>query len=420
MSRFRTRIGVAAAALLALTATSCASDKAGGGDAKTGPDGVKYGPGVTDDKITVGMITDLTGPYAALGKSISQGAQLHFEQLNAAGGICGRTVEPLVRDMGYDVQKSVAAYTELESKVAALPHFIGSATVSAVRQRLDAGGPLTLVLAWAPNLLGSKAIQMTGTTYAVDVINGVDFLVKEKGLKSGAKIGHVYVEGEYGEDSLAGSKFAAGKLGLQVVEQKVKATDADMSSQVAVMKEAGVKAVVLSVSPKQTASFVGVALSQGLDVPFIGSNSSFAPQLLDTPVGPALIKNFVVMQASSPLSADLDAMKKLAADYKAKYPDATLDNGVMAGYTTAAITGDALKLACEKKDLSREGIISAHRSQNAWDGGFGGKLDFTDFNQPPSRQTHILRPDKEALGGLKTVQGASVSENAAKYEIKVG
>jgi len=121
MSRFRTRIGVAAAALLALTATSCASDKAGGGDAKTGPDGVKYGPGVTDDKITVGMITDLTGPYAALGKSISQGAQLHFEQLNAAGGICGRTVEPLVRDMGYDVQKSVAAYTELESKVAALP-----------------------------------------------------------------------------------------------------------------------------------------------------------------------------------------------------------------------------------------------------------------------------------------------------------
>jgi len=186
------------------------------------------------------------------------------------------------------------------------------------------------------------------------------------------------------------------------------------------MKSEGVKAIVLSVSPKQTASAVGVAAAQGLNVPFLGSNSSYAPQLLDTPVGPALVKNFVVMQATSPLSADLDVMKKLATDYKAEYPDASLDNGVMAGYATAAITGDALKLACEKKDLTRDGIISAHRSQNAWDGGFGSKMDFTDVSQPPSRDTNILQPDKDSLGGLKTIQEASASENAKKYEIKVG
>jgi len=419
MNGFRLSVGaIGVAAMLALTA--CGSDKSVDGGDSTGADGVKHGPGVTDKTISVGMITDMTGPYAALGKSISQGAQLYFDQVNKDGGICKREVKPEVRDMGYDVQKSVAAYTELEPKVAAFAHFIGSATVGAVQDRIAKDGPLTLVLAWSPQMLGAKQIQMTGTTYAIDVINGVDYAVKEYGLKSGDKIGHIYVEGDYGVDSLAGSTYAAEQHGMSVVEQKVKATDADMTSQIAAMKSAGVKAVVLSVSPKQTASAVGVAAAQGLNVPFLGSNSSFAPQLLDTPVGPALIKNFVVMQASSPLSADLDAMKKLAADYKAKYPDATLDNGVMAGYTTAAITGDALKLACEKKDLSREGIISAHRSQNAWDGGFGSKLDFTDYNQPPSRETHILRPDKDALGGLKTVQGASVSENAQKYEIKLG
>ncbi|WP_106397894.1 ABC transporter substrate-binding protein [Actinocorallia populi] len=419
MNGFRLSAGaLGIAAMLALAA--CGSDKGAGGGDETGADGVKHGPGVSDKTIGVGMITDLTGPYAPLGKSISQGAQLYFEQVNKAGGICGRTVEPQVRDMGYDVQKSVASYTELEPKVAAFAHFIGSATVGAVQDRIAKDGPLTLVLAWSPQMLGAKQIQMTGTTYAIDVINGVDYAVDEHGLKSGDKIGHIYVEGDYGVDSLAGSTFAAGQHGMTVVEQKVKATDADMTSQIAAMKSEGVKAIVLSTSPKQTASAVGVAAAQGMDVPFLGSNSSFAPQLLDTPVGPALTKGFVVMQASSPLSADLETMKKLATDYKAKYPDAVLDNGVMAGYTTAAITGDALKLACGKKDLTREGIISAHRSQNAWDGGFGSKMDFTDVGQPPSRETYILQPDKDSLGGLKTVREASVSENAQKYEIKLG
>ncbi|ROO89166.1 amino acid/amide ABC transporter substrate-binding protein (HAAT family) [Actinocorallia herbida] len=417
MSRFRLRAGVVGAVILALAATSCASDKAVDGEAAVGADGVKHGPGVTDDTITVGMITDLTGPYAPLGKSISQAGRLYFEEVNAAGGICGRKVEPLVRDMSYDVQKTVSAYTELEPKVAALPQFIGSATVASVRDKLEASGPLTLALAWAPSILGAQSIQMTGTTYAVDVVNGVDFLVKERGLKAGDKIGHIYVEGDYGDDSLAGSKYAAEKLGMTVVEQKVKATDADMSSQVSTMEEAGVKAVILSIAPKQTASFVGVAATTGLKVPMLGSNSAFAPQLLATPAGPALLGDFYVLQASSPLSADLPIMKKIIDGYKAKYPQDGLDNGVMAGYTGSMVIGDALKKACENKDLSRAGIISAHRSQKAWDGGFGSTYDFSDPSQPPTRSTFILKPDADALGGLKIHKDRFTADLAASYPV---
>ncbi|GAB2865517.1 ABC transporter substrate-binding protein [Actinocorallia aurea] len=420
MSRFRLRAGVAGLAILALAATSCASGKSVDGADSVGADGVKLGPGVTEDTISLGVITDLTGPYSPLGKSLGQAAQMYFDEVNAAGGICDRKVETLVRDMGYDVQKSVAAYTELEPKVAALPQFIGSATVGAVRDKLAASGPLTLALAWAPSMLGADSIQITGTTYAIDVVNGVDFLVKEKGLKAGDKIGHVYVEGDYGDDSLAGSKYAAEKLGMTVVEQKVKATDADMSSQVSTMEEAGVKAVILSIAPKQTASFAGVAAATGLKVPMLGSNSAFAPALLATPAAPALLGDFYVLQATSPLSADLPIMKKIIENYKAKYPDDALDNGVMAGYTSSIIIADALKLACENKDLSRAGIISAHRSQNAWDGGSGVKYDFTDPSQPPSRATFVLKADKEAVGGLKIFKEGAVSDLASTYPVTAG
>nr|BFE89116.1 hypothetical protein GCM10020093_117170 [Planobispora longispora] len=237
---------------------------------------MKTGPGVTAGTISIGMMTDLTGPYASFGKSLTNAQQLYFEQVNAAGGVCGRKLEAVVRDHGYDVQKAVAAYTEIGPKVVAMAHVVGSPMVNAVKQRIEADKMLTIPQAWATSLLGSEPIQVTATTYDIDMINAVDFLAKEKGVKSGDKIGHLYFEGDYGESALNGSKFAAEKLGLELVEQKIKATDQDMTAQVAAFKKAGVKAVLVSVGPRQTASLVGVSLAGGMDIPFVGSNSAYS------------------------------------------------------------------------------------------------------------------------------------------------
>ncbi|MEU6797147.1 ABC transporter substrate-binding protein [Nonomuraea wenchangensis] len=412
---------VAALVSLALAATACASGKATGGGEQasaTGGDGVKTGPGVTADTITLSLLTDLTGPYASLGKSLTQAQQLYFDQVNQAGGVCGRKIETIVRDHGYDAQKAMASYAEVAPRTAAIPQFIGSPMVTALKDKINADKVLTIPMAWATGLLGSEAIQVTGTTYDVDMINGVDYLVKEKGLKSGDKIGHLYFEGDYGESALAGSTYAAGKLGLTVVEQKIKATDQDMTAQVAAFKKAGVKAVLVSVGPRQAASLVGVALAGGMDVPFMGSNSAYSPQLLDTPAAPALLKDFYYVTAGAPISAPLPAYQKLIADYRAKYAGQPLDSGVAAGWTAAVIVGDALRKACENKDLSRAGIIAAHRSQKAWEAGLGGTpMDFTVYDRPASRSSYIVKPDKDAVGGATLVKEAAVSELAEGYTV---
>ncbi|MFC4530487.1 ABC transporter substrate-binding protein [Sphaerisporangium dianthi] len=415
-------IGTAAAALtaLALAASACASGKATGGEPATGGDGVRTGPGVTADTISLGILTDLTGPYASFGKSLTQAQQLYFEQTNAAGGVCGRKLQGIVRDHGYDVQKAVAAYTEIGPKSAAVPQFIGSPMVTALKQRIEGDKMLTLPMAWATSLLGGQAIQVTGTTYDIDMINGVDYLAKEKGVKSGDKIGHLYFEGDYGESALNGSKYAAGKLGLTVVEQKIKATDQDMSAQVSAFKDAGVKAIMVSAGPRQAASLVGVAVAKGMDIPFVGSNSAYSPQLLGTPAAPALLKSFSVMTAAAPMSAPIPAIQKLVSDYQAKYPGQPVDSGVGAGYGAAMIVGDALKKACESKDLSREGIVKAHRSQPSWEGGFGQPMDFSRIDQPASRASYVVKPDKTAVGGSVIVKEAAVSDLAKDYQVPVG
>ncbi|MFF8289919.1 ABC transporter substrate-binding protein [Streptomyces sp. NPDC016309] len=417
MRRHR-RLAATLAALVALTAAAGCSSKAKSGDDSggQGADGVKTGTGVDAKTIRLGVLTDMTGVYATLGKSVTQAQRLYVEQLNAAGGVCGRTVELTVRDHGYDPQKALAAYTELEPDVLGFPQFIGSPFVAAVKQRIDGRDKgLVLPQAWSASLLGSRHIRVIGSTYDIETINAVDFLLKEKGLRKGDKLGHVYFEGDYGENALKGAKYAAGKAGLTVVEQKIKPTDNDMTAQVAALKQAGVKAIVVSAGPRQAASLVGVAAAVKLTVPVIGNNSAYAPQLLATQAGPALERMYYVATPSLPIGADTPAARKLVADYRAAYPKDALDNGVVAGWTAAQVFGEALKKACADKDLTREGVGKALLTLNAHDAGFGMTHDFSDPQAPSSRQSAIIQPAASAPGGSRVVRGPQVSDAAKAF-----
>ncbi|MGK3942163.1 ABC transporter substrate-binding protein [Streptomyces caeruleatus] len=405
----------ALAALLVLAGCSSKAKDSDDGD-KAAAGGVRTGDGISGKTITLGALTDMTGVYATLGKSVTQAQQLYVKQLNAAGGVCGYKLALSVRDHGYDPQKAVSGYTELEPKVLGFTQFIGSPFVAAVKQRIDGQDKgLVLPQAWSAALLGSPYIRVIGSTYDIETMNAVDFLIKEKGVRKGDRIGHVYFEGDYGESALAGSKHIAKQSGLTVVEQKIKPTDNDMTAQVTALKQAGVKAIVISAGPRQAASLVGVAAASGFTVPVIGNNSAFAPQLLATQAGPALMKNYYVASPSLPIGADTPQAKKLVADYRAAYPKDALDNGIVAGWTAVSAFGEALKKACASKDLTREGVDKALLSIDSYDIGFGVAQDFTDPTSPSSHESVILQPDKNVTGGMRVVREAGASEAAEGY-----
>ncbi|WP_446039648.1 ABC transporter substrate-binding protein [Streptomyces sp. SID1121] len=410
--------GAALLAALALALTGC-SGKATEKDTKSeDAGGVRTGVGVTAKTIKLGVLTDMTGVYASLGKSVTQAQQLWAKQTNAAGGICGRTIELTVRDHGYDPQKAVAAYTELAPGVLGFAQFIGSPFVAAVEPRIDGQDKgLVLPQAWSASLLGSPYVRVIGATYDVETINAVDYLLAEKRVAKGDKIGHVYFEGDYGENALVGSKYAAQQAGLTVVEQKIKPTDNDMSAQVAALKRAGVKAVIVSAGPRQAASLVGVAAATGFQVPVIGNNSAFAPQLLATPAGPALMKDYYVASSTLPIGSTEPAPAKLAKEYAAAYPEDVLDNGVVAGYTAGQVYGDVLKKACAAKDLTREGVGKALLTVTAYQSGFGITHNFSDPAAPSTRESVIMKPDDKVPGGLRVVRPAEVAKAAESFQV---
>src|SRR3954462_11155081 len=99
---------VAALLLLAVAVSACGKSNSGGEKQSAG--GVKAGPGVTDKTITLGVQTDLSGVFAALGEVVTQSDKLYWDDVNKAGGICGRQVKLIVKDHGYDPQTAVTQY----------------------------------------------------------------------------------------------------------------------------------------------------------------------------------------------------------------------------------------------------------------------------------------------------------------------
>src|SRR2546423_13144727 len=72
--------------------------------------------GTTAAKIRVGLLADLSGPFAALVKDIVLAQQVYFDRLNKAGGIAGRQIELVVDDTKYDVPTYKQEFATLAAK----------------------------------------------------------------------------------------------------------------------------------------------------------------------------------------------------------------------------------------------------------------------------------------------------------------
>jgi ABC-type branched-subunit amino acid transport system substrate-binding protein len=414
--RLLTRRRALAAGLAAvLLATGCSTKST---STSTAPSGGKLatGPGVTDTTIKLGVLTDRTGPYAGLGKAVEQGRTLYWDAKNAKGGVCGRKVELVLKDHGYNPQNAVTAYAAIKDDVLAMHELLGSPEIAALLDNIKSDEMLTGALSWSSSLLVNPYVVIPGTTYDVEMINAVDWLVKNKGLQKGDKVGHIFHEGDYGENGYAGAVAAAKEYGLQVLPYKITPTAADLTAQVTALKAAGAKAVLLTVAPAQTASAVGVAAAGGFNVPFIGNAPSFSTALLTTPVKAALEKQMFVATSTAPFSSTASGPTEVRTAFLAKYPDATKIQYALLGYAQAQIIAGILDTACKNNDLTRAGLLKAFQSQASVNtNGLVAPLDYSKPGAIPARQTYVLRPDSTSPGGLTQVADLFAASLAQSY-----
>jgi ABC-type branched-subunit amino acid transport system substrate-binding protein len=397
------------AAAVAAAATGCsnkAQDSGSSGSDGGGTDEVATDVGVEGTTISLGVLTDLTGVFAALGNDITNANTMFWED----NKVCDTyDVELNVNDTGYVPQQGVQLYSGIKDSILAMQQTIGSPINTALAPEYEADQIVNFPSAWAQTLTEIPGTGVVGATYAVEIANGYDYLFQQGLLEEGATVGHIYFEGEYGANGLAGTQAVAEERGLEVVEAQIKSTDQDMSSQITQFKAAGVDLVALTVAPTQLASAAVAMEAQGLDVPILGSNPVFAPGLL---AGPAAAKIKADLYVASPVSA-FDQHADLLAQYEEAYPDATPSLGVLVGIGMSEIMKQVLDSACENGDLTRQGVLDAFTALEDVDtGDVVVPIRGFEAGASPSLQSFILQP-ADVPGGARVVQEAFEGEFAA-------
>ncbi|TYP87948.1 ABC transporter substrate-binding protein [Blastococcus xanthinilyticus] len=405
-----TRSGTATllAAAVVVAAGGCSTKAPGGDSGAAGGGGgdVATDIGVDGETITLGVLTDLTGVFAASGNDQTNGHTMFWK----TNQVCDTyDVELEVQDTGYVPQQGVQLYSAMEGDVLAMQQTIGSPINTALAPDYEADSIVNIPSAWAETLTQIPGTGVPGATYQVELSNGYDYMFDQGLLQEGDTVGHIYFEGEFGSSGLAGTEAVAAKKDLEVIPAQIKATDQDMSAQITQFKAAGVDLIALTVAPGQLASAAVAMEAQGLDVPILGSNPVFAPGLLD---GPAAEKIKQDLYFATPVSA-FDQHPELLEQYAADYEGTSPSLQVLVGYGMAAIMKQVLDQACENGDLTREGVLSAFDELEEVDsGGVVVPIRGFELGTSPSLESFILQP-ADVPGGAKVLQEAFEGEFAA-------
>jgi ABC-type branched-subunit amino acid transport system substrate-binding protein len=430
--RNRPLLGLAAIGAAAIVVAACgtggssnsASSSVSGSASSAAGAAITSGPGVdlTTKTITIGNIAAISGPAAALGVPVLDGAQTAVKAINAGGGVDGFMLKLKVQDAAYVPQNAVTAFNGMQSSVAMIENF-GSPTTEAILPAVKADGILILPQSWDSAWDSEPNLAPLGTPYAYDIANGLDYLVKVKHL--GTKVGIIYQDDAYGADGLRGFKAAVKADGLKDVAEATEAvTDTEFTAQVQKMKAAGAQIVVLTTLPTASGPIVGTAATLGYSPTFLFQGPAWLEQLMTktgaqgapaTPIASALAKSTYVMSFATPwgntqapgMAAMLAAVKTYAPK---QIPSVYFTWAWEETHLAAAILGKAIAA----KDLSRQGILSARRDLGAFDTeGLTPALDYGPSLGPPSTKSIIDRVDPSVLGFLKAVasgyQGADTS-----------
>ncbi|MGI9216525.1 MAG: ABC transporter substrate-binding protein [Hydrogenophaga sp.] len=337
--------------------------------------------GVADDRVVLGQSAPFSGPAAQLGLQFHLGAQLHFEAVNAKGGINGRRIELQRLDDGYEPERCVANTRQLIGQNAfALFGYVGTATsLAALPLATEAKVPF-----FAP-FTGAQALREPFNRYAIHVrasyFDETAAIVRQVTSVGIRKLAVFHQNDAYGKAGLEGVERALQAQNLApVAVGTVERNSTEVATALKDILATRPEAIVQIGAYKACATFIRLARQQGYagnfyNVSFVGT------QALSDELG-AMAKGVVVSQV---MPFPYAPVIPLSGDYLAALKD---QRGVapnysgMEGFVAARVFTEALARA--GRNLTREGFLNAVEGlQNLNLGGF--PVDFGPRKHAGSR-----------------------------------
>jgi ABC-type branched-subunit amino acid transport system substrate-binding protein len=379
--------------------------------------------------ITIGLLSDLSGPFSPLVQVINAGHDLYWASVNEAGGINGLNVQLEVRDTAYVVDQHVQLYEELKTQVVAFGHSTGSPHTVAINPSLQADGilaiPLTWYSGWSDPAINANLVPH-GVPYCIEAMNMIEYLTTQ--APDATTIAIASSPGDYGQDSNAGAVLVAEALGLEVVYDgtgQIVATDPATIANVATgIAGSGAELVWVTTDPTSFGGVYGQALAAGFSgALWSGAGPSWNPALIgpESPIAEPLANDFYISQYYTPWATDTPG-NQMVRDLVEAAGQPPLDY-YAEGFIEAKIMHEALLAAHESGDMTQAGVLAAAKSLESvtFDGLAPDETYVGEANERLQRLQYISRPDLEGLAG-GTSTGATLIETdytsptAAAYE----
>lgn len=409
--RTRAVLGVVAlTSAIALTLAGC-SRGGGGGDASAAS------PGITDDSITLGITTPLSGATAGPGTCTVAGVTAYFGAVNAAGGVTfgdGKTRKVNIKalDDAYDPQKAKANYDQLKDSVFAMTAGLGTPTNRAYREAAIADKvPQVLVMTGDP-IFSNRQESPWQLGFVPIYQNEGEAFGKLLASSTGShKVAILSQNDDYGEGYVEGFKDGIKGAGnIQVVKELTyEATDTSVDAQLTELAASGADVFfnAMSITPLVISSLQKAQQLNWLPSWFLPSNTSSPGAILQPGGATAFPGVYTVAFAQSASAPDFATSKdgaQFLADLKqyANYPDTPAFPHCVWSYQLGAV----LQQAFEKMSApTRDDFMAKLRSISGFQAPFmleGTAVDTTKDGSPAVSSVLVQKYNGKGYATAKT------------------
>jgi branched-chain amino acid transport system substrate-binding protein len=265
--------------------------------------------GTAQADLLIGVAGPLTGPNAAFGAQLQNGAQMAADDINAAGGVLGEKIALTFGDDVSDPKQGVSVANKFVGDGAkyVVGHFNSGVSIPASEVYVE-NGVLEITPSATNPVFTERGLWNTFRTCGRDDQQGGvagAWIAKEK---AGSKVAVIHDKTPYGQGLADETKKAMNAAGLtEVMYEGVNVGDNDFSALISKMKEAGVDIVYFGGLHTEGGKIVRQMADAGLKAQFISGDGIVSAEFA-TIAGPAaegVLNTFGPDPRNNPASADI-------------------------------------------------------------------------------------------------------------------
>jgi ABC-type branched-subunit amino acid transport system substrate-binding protein len=378
-------------------------------------------PGVSSREVRIGMSAAFKGTAAGLGTEFFRGAQAYYDEVNARGGVFGRTLTVVGLDDNYEPLPCVRNTIQLLEKesVFFLSNYVGTPTLTRALPVIKRYADQQVVL--VGNFTGAQ--PQREAPYVEHVFNirasyrqEMAALV-ERFWQAGARSIGVYSQadayGRSGTDGVARALAARGaRIAVETTYQRGTRFEDDVTPAINALRRAGVDAVLCTGAYQGCGAFVRAARDLGWTVPisnvsFVGSDAMLRllvqhGKSTGRDYTRALVNSQVVPSYDDLTLPGVVEYRALMDRYNPTLPPALRDDRYvpqrysfisLEGYVNARVIVEAVRRA--GPNPTRAGLRMALESLRSFDLGIGAALSFGPERHQGLDSVYFTRVDGE-------------------------